>query len=94
MFPSQGVIAGVFAPQHPLTRSRTQPPRPAAPASTKRNPFPAWSAVETTKEKYNAASQKAQATTGKIEMYSFKYYVACTFGGLLACVSTWPVLDV
>jgi solute carrier family 25 phosphate transporter 3 len=41
--------------------------------------------AEATKE-FEAASQKTQAKTGHIELYSGKYYAACTFGGLLACV--------
>ncbi|KAI5800514.1 putative mitochondrial phosphate carrier protein [Pyronema domesticum] len=32
-----------------------------------------------------AASALAQKKTGHIEMYSPKFYAACTFGGLLAC---------
>ena len=35
---------------------------------------------------YQKASQAAQAKAGKIELYSGKYYAACTLGGLLACV--------
>ena len=31
------------------------------------------------------ATSKAQDKTGKIEMFTPKYYAACTFGGLLAC---------
>jgi len=36
--------------------------------------------------KFDKASNKAQATAGTIELYSPKFYAACTFGGLLACV--------
>lgn len=36
------------------------------------------------------ASQKAQAKVGGVPLYSGKYYAACTFGGLLACVSRSP----
>jgi len=36
---------------------------------------------------FEKASAAAQAKTGKIELYSGAYYAACTFGGLLACVS-------
>lgn len=43
-------------------------------------------AAEATKD-FEKASAKAQAQTGKIELYSGKFYAACTFGGLLACVS-------
>lgn len=42
---------------------------------------------EATKE-FEKASSAAQAKAGKIELYSGKYYAACTFGGLLACVSS------
>lgn len=61
--------------------------------------YTAWSVVEDAKDKANKlgaeatkefekASAKAQAKTGKIEMYSAKFYAACTVGGLLACVSS------
>lgn len=36
---------------------------------------------------FEKASAKAQAKAGRIELYSGKYYAACTFGGLMACVS-------
>jgi len=60
--------------------------------------YTAWSVVDDAKNKANAlsaeatkefdkASAKAQAKAGHIELYSAKYYAACTFGGLLACVS-------
>ena len=41
--------------------------------------------AEATKE-LEKASGKAQAATGGIELYSLKYYAACTMGGILACV--------
>lgn len=73
--------------------SQSQPNHPHP-----RQPFTAWSAIDDVKHKteqaahsvkqgYENMSNKAQAKTGKIEMYSPKYYAACTFGGLLACVS-------
>ncbi len=37
-------------------------------------------------QSYEKASAKAQAKTGGIELYSGKYYAACTVGGILACV--------
>lgn len=40
--------------------------------------------AEATKE-FEKASSKAQAKTGTIELYSGKYYAACTFGGMMAC---------
>jgi solute carrier family 25 (mitochondrial phosphate transporter), member 3 len=58
--------------------------------------YPAWSAVEDAKNKaaklsdaavaeFDKASSKAQAKTGAIELYSAKYYAACTVGGIMAC---------
>lgn len=46
--------------------------------------------AEATKE-FEKASSAAQAKAGKIEMYSGKYYAACTFGGLMACVIASPI---
>jgi solute carrier family 25 (mitochondrial phosphate transporter), member 3 len=62
--------------------------------------YPAWSVVDAAKDKANKlsaeatkefekASAKAQAKAGHIELYTAKYYAACTFGGLLACVSAF-----
>ena len=101
MFPSHGTLTIHFAPQHPCTRTKSQPQpyRSAGRGSVvKGDPFPAWSAVDDIKKKadafakeaareFDVASQKAQAKTGHIELYSPKYYAACVFGGLLACVS-------
>ena len=64
--------------------------------------YGAFSVVDDTKEKaqklsaeaakeFEKASATAQAKTGNIEMYTPKYYAACTFGGLLACVSYFVV---
>jgi solute carrier family 25 (mitochondrial phosphate transporter), member 3 len=43
--------------------------------------------AEASKE-FEKASAAAQSKAGKIELYSGKYYAACTFGGLLACVGS------
>ncbi|KAK8219727.1 Cu/Pi carrier [Zalaria obscura] len=59
--------------------------------------YSAWSVADDAKAKgaqlsdaavkeFEKASNKAQAKAGNIELYSPKYYGACTFGGLLACV--------
>lgn len=37
-------------------------------------------------KEFDAASLAAQKKVGGIELYSAKYYAACTFGGLMACV--------
>ena len=36
-------------------------------------------------QEFEKASQAAQDKAGKIELYSAKYYAACTFGGVMAC---------
>ena len=39
-------------------------------------------------KEFDKATGAAQVKTGNIELYSARYYAACTFGGLLACVSS------
>ena len=79
----------------------TQPHRPASSATPKQarpELYHAYSVVDNAKEKaqklsaeaqaeFDKASSAAQAKAGHIELFSPKYYAACTFGGLLACVS-------
>lgn len=100
MIPTDSILAK-FAAQHPLGALGTQqshPEQAAAATPKRREPFPAWSAIDDAKKKTNAfaqeaarefdvASHKAQEKTGKIEPWTAKYYAACTFGGMLACVS-------
>lgn len=82
-----------FAAQHPLGAMSNKES-----STVKNRPFTAWSALDDVKSKaddianeasreFNAASQKAQEKTGTIQPGSLKYYAACTFGGMLACVS-------
>lgn len=103
VFPSKGALASVFVSLHPLPHqekdAKPQPAKVAATASPQqRNIFPAWSAIDDVKNKAGAlgseaakeldkASQAAQKKTGKIELYSGKYYASCIFGGMMACVS-------
>lgn len=91
LHPSSDVLRGtVYSPLS--AKSRT-------PYEARLELFPAYSSViqdakgkakelsaEATAE-FEKASAKAQAKAGKIELYSGKYYAACTFGGLMACVS-------
>lgn len=66
--------------------------------------YTTWSVVDDAKSKANAlsaeatkefekASVLAQEKAGHIELYSPKYYAACTFGGLMACVSTFRLFQ-
>jgi len=99
LFPAQATLSDVLSPQLPFGRSlnQTAPPKRYM-SSAMADLYPAWSAVDDMKSKAGTlseeaqreiqkASQAAQAKAGKIELYSPKYYAACTFGGLLACVS-------
>ena len=99
LYPTQGTLQEVFSPQLPFGRSEAASEAAVISAQiSPSNRFTAWSAADDVKTKANAlseeaqkeiakASSKAQAKAGKIELYSPKFYAACTFGGLLACVS-------
>jgi len=93
-------IVSTFAAQHPLgvlaKQQQFNPEEPLQWGSKRPEPFPAWSAIDDVKKtadaiaqeaarEYNVASRKAQDKAGKIELWTPKYYAACTFGGLLAC---------
>ncbi|KAJ5769341.1 mitochondrial phosphate carrier protein [Penicillium odoratum] len=88
MIPTDSVVK-LLAAHHPLggLGPRQQAEQPGN--LPRREPFPAWSAIDEVKKtavhEYEAASQKAQNKAGKIELWTPKYYAACTFGGLLAC---------
>lgn len=95
LFPTQGTLHDMFAAHSPISRQSVLPTVPAAPGN---GLFPAWSTADDVKAKaaalgtgaqkeYQKASAAAQAKAGTIELYSAKYYAACTLGGLLACVS-------
>jgi solute carrier family 25 phosphate transporter 3 len=89
LFPSSTALCQAFTPSSPYYK----PAAPAAKPHQDRPIFTSWSAADTAKElsqaaqnEYSKASQKAQAKAGGIELYSAKYYAACTVGGILACV--------
>lgn len=85
----------------PYSRSRAQSKPNASgptPYQARLESYPAYSIIDDTKNKakhlseeaareFEAASAKAQAKAGHMELYSGKYYAACTFGGMMACVS-------
>lgn len=78
-------------------RQRAGAPAPSAtPHQARLERYHAYSVVDNAKDKaqklsaeaqaeFDKASAAAQAKAGRIELYSPKYYAACTFGGLLAC---------
>lgn len=94
LFPTSSAINQAFMPTSPYYKPAAEP----TPHPQKRPIFSAWSAADAVKDKaaelsdaaakeYEKASAKAQAKAGGIELYSAKYYAACTVGGILACVS-------
>lgn len=98
VLPSQEILANAFASRYGLQKKQNPEEAQSAQTHKGRRLFPAWSAVDDVKHKaeavghaaaqeFDKASHAAQAKAGKIELYSPKYYAACTFGGLLACVS-------
>ncbi|EXJ87057.1 hypothetical protein A1O3_04014 [Capronia epimyces CBS 606.96] len=95
LFPSSTTIYQALLPTSPYYKPAPKP----AEHPQKRPIFSTWSASDTAKGKaveisaaaqaeYEKASQKAQAKVGGIELYSAKYYAACTVGGILACGTT------
>ena len=103
LLPSAAALQSSFAPCSPFRRSAA----PQKPTTYRDNDVPIWSAVDDVKSKagqlsaeaqkeYSKASATAQAKAGQIELYSGKYYAACTLGGILACVwlLAYPSLQV
>ncbi|KAL2136273.1 hypothetical protein VTI74DRAFT_4508 [Chaetomium olivicolor] len=97
LFPSydalQQTLGSSYSGSRPQTKPNTSSP---SPYQARLDLYPAYSIIDDTKDKakklsaeatkeFEAASQKAQAKTGKIELFSGKYYAACTFGGMMAC---------
>jgi len=95
--PTAGALNATFASSSPLAAFRPQVREaPRSQYQARSELYGAWSVSDDAKAKANQLSDKAvaefekastaaQAKAGKIELYSPKYYAACTFGGLLAC---------
>lgn len=95
LFPTQGTLSDAFSPL-PFGRS-PEPDEQQSLHESQRDRYPAWSTAEDLKSKAGTLSEEAQtelkkasqtvsAKTGKIELYSGKYYYTCILGGLVACV--------
>lgn len=102
MFPSAAALRNTF----PSTTALTPPSESAKTSSRSKYPparqelYGAWSAIDDAKAKAGQLSEQAvkelgakAQPSGKIELYSGQYYAACTFGGLLACVSVLSSRD-
>jgi solute carrier family 25 phosphate transporter 3 len=98
LFPRQETLQHTFVGAALFQRAQDKP----SPYQARPELYGAYSIVDDAKSKahklsaeataeLDRASQKAQAKVGGIEMYSGKYYATCTFGGLMACVSS-PLL--
>lgn len=95
LFPSLQELQKNFrSPLNPKPQPTQQ--SKATPYQARTDLYPVYSIVDDVKNKgqklsaeaqaeFDKASKAAQAKAGKIELYSPKYYAACTFGGLLAC---------
>jgi hypothetical protein len=99
ILPTGGALKAAFPSSNPLIAYRTQAPEPTRTKYQARSElYGAWSVGDDAKKKasqlsdaavkeFEKTSSAAQAKVGQIELYSPKYYAACTFGGLLACVN-------
>ena len=99
LLPTQETLRDVFATRAPFPQPASISEAQKQHETPRSSLFPAFSAVDDMKskagalskeaqEEINKASHAAQAKAGKIELYSAKYYAACTLGGLIACVGT------
>jgi hypothetical protein len=79
-------MMSLFFPRREPAQSKTSQFNGPTPLQARPELYSAFSIVEDAKDKALKAAAKPQA--GKIELYSPKYYAACTFGGMLACVRT------
>lgn len=98
LYPRQETLQKSFSSPGALGQPKNALRAQATPYQARTDLYSAWSVVDDAKNKatklgdeatkeFNKASAAAQAKSGKIELYSGKYYAACTFGGLMACVS-------
>lgn len=104
LFPRVDTLQQTFVNPYSPNRSRNALKNAGpTPLQARLDLFPAYSISDDAKSKakalsaeaareFEVASQKAQAKAGKIELFSPKYYAACTLGGILACGPTHTVV--
>ncbi|KAF2435861.1 mitochondrial carrier [Tothia fuscella] len=104
VFPTASALHNAFSSSTPMTTLRASRDPPTRSKYEARSElYGAWSTVDDAKKKtaqlsdaavkeFEKASSAAQAKAGHIDLYSPKYYAACTLGGLLACGLTHTVV--
>lgn len=93
LYPRYEVLQKTFpAPSHNGVKTHESK---ATPRQARMELYSAYSVEDNAKKlsaearaEFNKASASTKAKKASIELYSGKFYAACTFGGLLACVST------
>ncbi|GAB1310850.1 Cu/Pi carrier [Madurella fahalii] len=101
LFPSFDTLQQTFGSRYPRGGPQTKPNASSpTPYQARLELYPAYSIIDDAKDKtkklsaeaqkeFDAAAQKAKATvkadSGKLELYSGRYYAAATIGGLMAC---------
>ncbi|KAF2679319.1 mitochondrial carrier [Lentithecium fluviatile CBS 122367] len=97
VFPAPSILNQAFAGCSAFPQRTPDVLSPPASKWTARHElYPVWSAVDDAKNKaaklsdaavaeFDKASSKAQVKAGAIELYSAKFYAACTVGGVMAC---------
>lgn len=100
LFPSQDNLVNAFSASGPFPCNRDSSDHQKPASSTRAaqsSLYTAWSVADDAKNKaaqlsdaavkeLEKSSAKVQEKTGKIELYSPKFYAASVFGGLMACV--------
>jgi solute carrier family 25 phosphate transporter 3 len=99
LFPNHEALQQTFGSPYGRRLAQSKPNASGpTPYQARLELYPAYSVVDDAKNKahklseeaareFDKASHKAQEKTGKIELYSGKFYAVATLGGMMACVS-------
>ena len=97
MFPTPSTLLQAFSGCSAFAQSVPEnPSQRAAKWNARHELYTAWSVGDEASRKatklsdaavaeFEKASSKAQAKVGGVELYSAKFYAACTVGGIMAC---------
>ena len=81
LLPSADTLSGVFGAKTPIPASQNT-------SFDRTDIFRTWSVADDAKVKAQQLTNAVKPDSGKIELYSPKFYASSVFGGLLACVSS------